>query len=119
LARTAENKKGTIEAISVSSMVGGLNVPVDKEWKPLRSVPIWLDRRATREAEAAAEALDPEEMGRITGNATVSSYFGFTKLMWYIADNTYMFRRTHALQTPHGVVARMLTGEHVTDLSSL
>ncbi|UCC93653.1 MAG: hypothetical protein JSW25_03035, partial [Thermoplasmata archaeon] len=32
---------------------------------------------------------------------------------------THRYRRTHALMTPNGAVIRMLTGEHVTDTSSL
>jgi xylulokinase len=119
LSRTAETRDCHPKAVAVSSMVGGLNIPVDRDWKPLRSVPIWLDRRAVREAGAVAAAIPGEELGRVTGNADVTPYFGFTKLLWYISNDLENFRRTHALLTPHGAVVRMLTGEHVTDTSSL
>ena len=119
LSRSAENKDVSVAALAISSMVGGLNIPVDSDWKPLRSVPIWLDRRATKEARAAKDALDAVEMGGVTGNADISPYFGFTKLLWYIAHNVHMYARTRALLTPNGALVRTLTGEHVTDLSSL
>jgi sugar (pentulose or hexulose) kinase len=119
LSRAADNRDASVEALAISSMVGGLNIPVDRDWKALRTVPIWLDRRATREAKAVAEAFDAGEMGRVTGNPDISPYFGFTKLLWYVAHNVHMFGRTHAFLTPHGAVVRTLTGEHCTDLSSL
>jgi len=108
-----------IKAMAVSSMVGGLNIPVDRGYNPLRPVPIWLDRRATREAKAVAENLDPERLAVTTGNGDVSPYFGFVKLLWYMVNDTERFRRTHALVTPNGEVVRLLTGEHVTDTTSL
>jgi xylulokinase len=119
LANSATKHDSVVKAVAISSMVGGLNIPVDRDYKPLRTVPIWLDRRATKEARAAAEAMDPEQLARITGNGDISPYFGFTKLLWYMANDMYRFNRTHALMTPNGEVIRMLTGEHVTDTSSL
>jgi xylulokinase len=119
LANTATKEGTDVKALGISSMVGGLNVPMDRDFNPLRSVPIWLDRRATAEAEAAAEVLDAEQLGSITGNGDISPYFGFTKLLWYMANDMHRFKRTHALMTPNGVLIRMLTGEQVTDTSSL
>lgn len=119
LARAADKRDGVIEAVAVSGMVGGLNTPVDRDFKPLRTVPIWLDRRAELEAVAAAEELDAEELARITGNGDIGPYFGFIKLLWYIVNNVHMYRRTHALVTPQGAIIRNLTGEHVTDTCSL
>jgi len=119
LANAAAKHEANIMAVAVSSMVGGLNIPVDRDYKPLRTVPIWLDRRATKEAKAASDTLDREELGRITGNGDISPYFGFTKLLWYMAHDPHMFQRTHALMTPNSTIIRLLTGEHVTDTSSL
>ena len=119
LTRAAENHGAEVIGVAISSMVGGLNIPVDREFNPLRTVPIWLDRRATKEASEATETLDQEELGRITGNADISPYFGFTKLLWYMAHDMHRFKRTRALLTPNGAIIRILTGEHVTDVSSL
>ena len=47
-----------MRAVAVSSMIGGLNIPVDRDFEPLRAVPIWIDRRAQREAATASETLD-------------------------------------------------------------
>jgi len=119
LVNTGAKHDARVEAVAVSSMVGGLNIPVDRDYNPLRTVPIWLDRRATREAEAAAEDLDPERLADITGNGDISPYFGFVKLLWYMVNDTDRFRRTQALITPNGEVVRLLTGDHVTDATSL
>jgi xylulokinase len=119
LANAAGTRDASIEAMAISSMVGGLNTPVDRDFTPLRSVPIWLDRRAMREAKTFAMAIEREQLARITGNADISPYFGFTKLLWYIANDVYMYDRTKALVTPNGELIRRLTGEHVTDTSAL
>jgi xylulokinase len=108
-----------VRALAVSSMVGGLNIPVDLDFEPLRSVPIWLDQRAVHEARVASEKLDPDMLVSVTGNGDVSPYFGFTKLLWYMSNEKGLFRRTRALVTPQGMLIRLLTGTHVTDRSSL
>ena len=115
----AAKEDAAIEAVAISSMVGGLNIPVDRYFTPLRNVPMWLDQRATMEAEAARKALDVEGLLEVTGNGVVTPYFGFVKLLWYMAHDTENFRRTHALETPNGMVVRHLTGEHVWDTSAL
>ena len=119
IANSATKHGVEVKAVAISSMVGGLNIPVDRDYNPLRTVPIWLDRRSVAEAEAAREALDAGELARVTGNGDVGPYFGFTKLLWYMANDVHRFKRTHALMTPNGAIIRMLTGEHVTDTSSL
>ncbi len=108
-----------MRAVAVSSMIGGLNIPVDRDFEPLRAVPIWIDRRAQREAATASETMDKEHLGNVTGNVDISPSLGFTKLLWYMANDTERFRRTRALVTPNGMLVRMLTGEHVTDIGSL
>ena len=115
----AEKLNATIGAVAVSGMVGGLNVPVDRDFTPLRSVPIWLDQRAQAEARAAAEAFNADALMDITGNGDISPYFGFCKLLWYMVHDTENYRRTRYLSTPQGLLVRMLTDEHVTDTSSL
>ncbi|MCK4301118.1 MAG: hypothetical protein KAX80_16385, partial [Planctomycetes bacterium] len=108
-----------VRAVAISSMMGGLNIPVDREFVPLRAVPIWLDRRAHREAKAASQALDGEHLGNVTGNVDISPALGFTKLLWYMVKVTGRFLRTHALVTPNGMVVKLLTGKHTTDVASL
>jgi xylulokinase len=119
LSTEAGRIEARIRGVAVSSLVGGLNVPVDRDFDVLRPVPIWLDRRATEEASAAAEVIDGEHLLRVTGNGDVTPYFGFTKLLWYMVHDTERFRRTRALLTPNGMVVNMLTDQHVTDLASL
>ena len=113
------NLDAEVKAVAISSMIGGLNIPVDRDFEPLRAVPIWLDRRAHREAKAASDTLDSEHLGKVTGNVDISPSLGFTKLLWYMANDTERFRRTRALVTPNGMMVKMLTGEHVTDIGSL
>ncbi len=113
------NLDAEVRAVAISSMIGGLNIPVGRDFEPLRAVPIWLDRRAHREAKAASDTLDSEHLGKVTGNVDISPSLGFTKLLWYMANDTERFRRTRALVTPNGMMVKMLTGEHVTDIGSL
>lgn len=108
-----------IRSLAISSMVGGLNIPVDRDFEALRTVPIWVDRRAVHEAEEARAVLDTDELARVTGNGDIGPYFGFVKLLWYMANDVHRFKRTKHLMTPNGAVIRMLTGEHVTDTSAL
>lgn len=113
------NLDAELRAVAISSMIGGLNIPVDQDFEPLRAVPIWIDRRAHHEAKAASDTLDVEQLGKVTGNVDISPSMGFTKLLWYMVHDTERFRRTRALVTPNGMIVKMLTGEHVTDIVSL
>jgi xylulokinase len=119
LALEGANQGVRIRAIAISSMVGGLNIPMDRDMSPLRSVPIWLDQRAVREAQASSEVLDSDHLRTVTGNGDISPYFGFIKLLWYMANDSENYRRTHALVTPSAWVVHMLTGEHVTDMGAM
>ncbi len=115
----AEKMGQPIDALAVSSLFGGLNVPVDESFTPLRNVPIWLDHRAVREGKALEAKIGPDRLHEVTGNAVVSPYFGFVKLLWYMVHEPERFRRTKGLVTPSGLVIHRLTERHVTDLSSL
>ena len=115
----SQKRRMYIESVAVTGLFGGLGVPVDRDFEPLRSVPIWLDRRATAEAEALARDLPTDALRAVTGMDVIDPYFGFVKLVWYMARDTGLYLRTHRLLTPVGYIARLLTGEHTTDLSSM
>jgi xylulokinase len=115
----ASHRRSPVQAVAVSGLYGGLGVPMGREGEVLRRALIWLDRRAVAEAQEVAKAIGVARIREVTGNDVIDPYFGYVKLMWYMAHEPDLFRRTRMLATPSGLIVRALTGSHVTDLTSM
>jgi xylulokinase len=96
--------------IGVAAQLDGI-VAVDATNRPLGPAPIWMDRRATAELEAATARIGPDRIRSITG-ANADPSHGAPKIAWL---------RDHLEATPDGyllpaswVVAR-LTGVRAVD----
>lgn len=105
----------SVAAVSFSGQMMGC-LCVDKEGTPLRRSLIWADMRSTREAEAIAKNLSPEEFYRIIGHRLSPSYSA-TKLMWVRDNEPEVFRKTYRMLHAKDYVIFRLTGEMVTEPS--
>jgi xylulokinase len=112
LVRAAGGRR--IAAIGIAGQVDGI-APVDERGEPLGPALIWIDRRATREAEALGRRFDAQELRRRTGLNLDASH-GAPKIAWLRAEaerrsgphaHGYLLPVTHAVE--------WLTGERVID----
>ena len=70
-----------IRAVGVTSQ-GETIIPVDRDGQPLRSAIVWLDNRASVEAEAIAAAFDLDSFYEITGLPEIIPSWPACKLIW-------------------------------------
>jgi len=106
-----------IRALCISSLYGGSGIPVDAEMKPLHPCLIWMDRRATAEAQWVREHIDLAQLRETTGNG-VDSYYGYTKMLWLKRNRPEVWAKTQYLLPPNSYVQYHLTGALAVDHSS-
>jgi len=112
--RTSAGVPGSeIGVLGLASQVDGL-VAVDADAEPLAPAIIWLDRRATAQAAALAEAIDPDEVRRLTGLNLDASHVA-PKMLWYRHTQPTTFERAAGLLLPGSALLAWLTGERVVD----
>jgi xylulokinase len=108
-----------IGAMCFSGLYGGSGIPVDAEIKPIRPCMIWLDQRAFRECDILRDEIGEDVFGEVSGNYTIHSYYGYTKMFWFMVNEPRLFKRTKYLITPNGYAIYKLTGRIVTDYCSM
>ena len=108
-----------IGAICFSGLYGGSGIPVDADVKPIRPCMIWLDQRAFRECDVLRDEIGEDVFGEVSGNYTVHSYYGYTKMFWFMVNEPRLFKRTKHILTPNGYAIYKLTGRIVTDFCSM
>ncbi|MCS7132853.1 MAG: FGGY-family carbohydrate kinase [Aigarchaeota archaeon] len=106
-----------IAGISISGLFSGAGVPVDKEFKPIRPVIIWMDRRAVDETEWVKREIGVDAIFEKTGNV-VDPYYGFPKILWIKRNEPKNWEKIHKLMTIYGYVIYKLTGVNCIDHSS-
>ena len=114
---SVEARGRRVAGLCVSSLYGGSGIPLDRDLAPVRPCLIWMDRRATQQAEWVKENIDTEELFSITGN-WVDSYFGYTKILWLRENEPENWERTALFLPPHSYIVFRLTGSVLMDHSS-
>ena len=105
----------SIRAVCVSGQSPGC-VPVDRKGQPLRPAILWLDRRATAQAQWLGEHLGQAEAERLSGNR-LDSYFGGPKWLWFRRNEPELYSRTAMIHQASSFITFQLTGEIALDLS--
>ena len=104
-----------ISSVGVSC-TNGL-IPVDGNGEPLGPAIMLWDQRALPEVRRISEALDPDEVFRITGNPVAPGAYSLPTLLWLKNDRPDIFNRAHKLMVPGGYIVARLTGEFSIDHS--
>lgn len=113
LLATSGVRGSAVRGLGFASQVDGL-VPVDDAMIPLRPAIIWLDRRATKEAEHLREALSADRMRRLTG-LNIDASHTVAKMMWLRDREPEHYNTAAALLSPGDYLVAVLTGELVSD----
>jgi xylulokinase len=99
--------------LGLASQVDGV-VPVDGRLRPLRPGLIWLDRRATAQADALAAELGPDRIFATTGLNADASHIA-PKLMWLREHEPATFGRARWFPPVGGYMLGWLTGTLAQD----
>jgi xylulokinase len=102
-----------VTMLGLACQVDGL-VAIDERMRPLRPGIIWLDRRATRQSDALAEAAGEGRLIERTGLNPDASHTA-PKAMWLRDEEPEHYRAARWLAPVGGYLNGWLTGEVVQD----
>lgn len=101
-----------VATLGLASQVDGL-VAVDADAEPLHPAIIWLDRRASAQADAI-DGLDEPAVRRITGLNLDASHVA-PKILWLRDNHPDVYERAAGFLLPGSALVAWLTGERVLD----
>jgi len=104
---------GDVGALGFATQVDGV-VAVDDGDRALRPAIIWMDRRATRETDAARERITSDEVRAITG-LNLDAYHSAPKIDWLRRAEPDVAQRATSYLQPGAFLVAWLTGERVVD----
>lgn len=105
-----------VKAIGFDAQVDGV-VAVDKSGKPLYPAIIWMDRRATKQIEAASKHCDSKKVFSITG-LNFDAYHVAPKIRWLADTHPELYSQAQYFLLPGSFVVFFLTGEVGVDYSN-
>jgi xylulokinase len=93
-------------------------VPIDTKGHLLRkSVPIWSDSRAEKQAEQFFEKVDEEKWYMTTGNGFPARLYSVFKILWYQDNEPEVFHNIDKVLGTKDYINFRLTGQIKTDYS--
>jgi xylulokinase len=111
-----DGPRESVRALSFGSQLDGV-VLCDAAGAALRPALIWLDRRATAEAELIGNRVSAEDFYDASG-VNLDSSHGVFKALWVHAEEGATFGAARHLLTPGSFVLRHATGEIAVDYSN-
>jgi xylulokinase len=116
LLRTTGVDAGAIRGLALATQVDGV-VPVDLSGQPLCPAIIWMDRRATGQANAARSRADPDDIFARTGLNLDATHVA-PKIRWLAENEPRLYERAAYFLLPGSYLAFYLTGERAVDYSN-
>ncbi len=103
-----------VQALAVSSQ-GETVVPVSEDGEPLGPAIVWLDNRASEEADEIAGRFDRETVYDVTGVPAVVPTWTACKLLWWKRHEPGIYARARRFLLVEDFLLRRLTGRFVTE----
>lgn len=91
-------------------------LPVDRQGTPLCNAMIWMDRRASAEAQSAVERVGHERIFAVSGNAFDATYTT-PKILWLKEKRPDIYQQTCKFLQCNSYITFKLTGQMTQDLS--
>lgn len=107
-----------IEAITATTQ-GETIIPVDRTGKALRNAIVWLDERATEQAEHISEHFSPELFYSRTGIGECNGYCPVAKLLWIKEQEPEIYNGTYKFLLLEDYILSRFTGDFVTEKALL
>lgn len=105
-----------IDALSVDTQ-GETLIVLDKDGAPLMNAIIWLDNRASVEAEEMQEKFGLEKIYNLTGQAEIPAGYPAPKIMWLKKNKPEIFAKADKFLLLEDYVLYRLTGKFVASRS--
>ena len=105
---------GDIEAFAIDTQ-GETMILTDADGKPLCPAIVWLDNRATAEADEIKDCFGREKVYNVTGQPEITATWPAAKLMWVKKNRPEVFKKTEKIFMLEDWVMYSLTGEFVTE----
>jgi len=102
-----------LRALSVTGQAETL-IMVDRDFRPLRKVIVWLDNRAKDEAKKIEGRFGAEELFRMSGQTEMLPCWPAAKILWYRNHEPELFRRTAHYLMVEDYILHKLTGRCVS-----
>ncbi|MCQ2427058.1 MAG: hypothetical protein MJ137_01475 [Clostridia bacterium] len=112
--RELKSECGEISAISVDTQ-GETMILTDEDGKPLCPAVVWLDNRATAEADYIREKLGNKRVYEVTGQAEISPGWPASKLLWFANNRPEIFSKIRKVFLLEDWILYKLTGNFVTE----
>jgi sugar (pentulose or hexulose) kinase len=103
-----------VAAIAVSSQ-GETVIAVDEDGRPLAPALVWLDNRATDEAQEIARRFDDATIYAVTGVPSVVPTWTACKILWWRGHEPDVFARARRFLLVEDFILHRLTGRFVTE----
>ena len=105
---------GQITALSVDTQ-GETLILTDENGNPLCPAIVWLDNRATKEADAIEKEFGHKKVYDITGQPEITATWPASKLLWVKNNKPEIFSKVKKIFMLEDWVLYSLTGEFVTE----
>lgn len=103
-----------IDALAVDTQCETL-ILTDKEGNPLCPAIVWLDNRATAEAEIIAEHFGHKRVYEVTGQPEITATWPACKLLWVKRNRPEIWERTERVFLLEDWILFKLTGKFITE----
>lgn len=103
-----------ISAMSIDTQCETIIV-ADENGEPLRKAIVWLDNRATAEAEEIEKHFGTKKVYEVTGQPEITATWPASKLLWLRKNEPETFERTRKVFLLEDYLLYRLTGRFVTE----
>ncbi len=109
-----ENLDITIDALAIDTQCETL-ILTDENGTPVRKAIVWLDNRATKEAELIEEHFGRERVYTVTGQPEITATWPACKLLWVKRNEPEIWTKTKKVFLLEDYLLYKLTGRFVTE----
>lgn len=106
--------KSKIDALAIDTQCETL-ILTDDDGNPVRDAIVWLDNRATQEAEIIEAHFGREKVYQITGQPEITATWPACKLLWVKNNEPDVWAKTKKIFLLEDYLIYKLTGEFVTE----
>lgn len=107
-------KAAKIDAIAIDTQCETL-ILTDEEGNPVRDAIVWLDNRATAEAELLEKKFGRKRVFEVTGQPEITATWPAAKLMWVRNNEPDIWAKTKKIFLLEDYLLYKLTGRFVTE----
>lgn len=107
-------KTSPIDCLSIDTQCETL-ILTDEYGNPVRDAIVWLDNRATKEAEEIEEYFGRKKVYEVTGQPEITATWPACKLLWVKKNEPDVWAKTKKIFMLEDYLLYKLTGEFVTE----